>query len=29
LPEIGGAVDFDAAPGHLHCFDATTGMRVS
>lgn len=29
LPAVGETVSFDAAPGHLHCFDSTTGMRVS
>ena len=29
LPSVGDAVRFDAAPHHLHRFDALTGMRVS
>ena len=29
VPVAGESVAFDAAPGHLHRFDATTGVRVS
>ena len=29
LPVVGDAVSFDAAPHHLHYFDAETGVRVS